>query len=387
MERDGLLARTRWEWRNRRQLMPTANIRRGPGIPTPLETTFVDLGTVGVKDGSGGLMTVTEALERAMADGFLVLHKGRIVYEQYFGGLRQEDPHMLASGSKSFVGTVATLLLHERVLDANQTAAIYIPELSRTGFGTATVQELLDMTTVVAYGDDPFVDEMPSNPVLLRAVQMHDLDEDGRERWPRPLDYDGPSDAYSALLTARSVGEYGTKFRYDGGNTMTLQWVMERVTGVSFAELFSDRIWSRIGAEEDAYCFVDSAHSPFFSGGVSVTLRDWTRFGEMLRRDGAVGNRQVIPGAVVAEIRKGGNREVFDRSPRGEIRPGYTYHNQFWITHDAQGAFEAHGMNEQRLHVAPGAQLVAAQMSCDRANAGYALVDRVLEAIIRALST
>ena len=40
-------------------------------------------------------------------DGIVVLHRGRIVYERYFGALTAERPHIAFSVTKSFIGTLA----------------------------------------------------------------------------------------------------------------------------------------------------------------------------------------------------------------------------------------------------------------------------------------
>ena len=41
------------------------------------------------------------------ADGLLVLHKGRIIYEKYFGAGEASRPHIAFSVTKSIVGTLA----------------------------------------------------------------------------------------------------------------------------------------------------------------------------------------------------------------------------------------------------------------------------------------
>ncbi len=45
------------------------------------------------------------------------------------------------------------------------------------------------------------------------------------------------------------------------------------------------------------------------------------------------------------------------------FRPGYSYHNQWWILHNADGAFEASGVNGQMLHINPAAELGIVKLS------------------------
>ena len=82
----------------------------------------------------------------------------------------------------------------------------------------------------------------------------------------------------------------------------------------------------------------------------------------MLRNNGRVGDRQVLAKAVIDEIRKGADPEKFKAS-KLEQRYGYSYHNHWWIPHDASGSFEAKGLNGQHIHINPAAELVIVKLS------------------------
>ncbi len=84
----------------------------------------------------------------------LILHRGRIVYERYFGALAPDRQHLAFSVTKSFVATVAAMLIAEGKLDEEATVASYLPELQSSGIGDATIRQLLDMTTGLDYTED-----------------------------------------------------------------------------------------------------------------------------------------------------------------------------------------------------------------------------------------
>jgi CubicO group peptidase (beta-lactamase class C family) len=67
--------------------------------------------------GSSEVMTWAESLSANYADGIVVLHKGNIVYERYMGALDADTPHIAFSVTKSFIGTIASCLVHEGHLD------------------------------------------------------------------------------------------------------------------------------------------------------------------------------------------------------------------------------------------------------------------------------
>jgi CubicO group peptidase (beta-lactamase class C family) len=60
----------------------------------------------------------------------VVLHRGRIVYERYFGALDERGQHMAMSVTKSVVGTVGAMLAAEGALDETRAVTHYIPELA-----------------------------------------------------------------------------------------------------------------------------------------------------------------------------------------------------------------------------------------------------------------
>jgi len=107
---------------------------------------------------------------------------------------------------------------------------------------------------------------------------------------------------------------------------------------------------------------VDSAGVAMGGAGLAATLRDLARFGELMRCQGTYRNRQVIPEAVVADIRRGGDRNVFAAAGYA-LLGGYSYRDMWWITHNEHDAFEARGIYGQRLYVAPGADMVVARFA------------------------
>lgn len=122
----------------------------------------------------------------------------------------------------------------------------------------------------------------------------------------------------------------------------------------------SQRIWSRIGCEQDAYLTVDSTAVAFGGGGLNAGLRDLARFGELMRCDGGWQGRQVIPAEVVADIRRGSDKAKFAKAGY-TLLPGYSYRNMWWVSHNELDAFEGRGIHGQRLYVAPKAELAMAR--------------------------
>ncbi|MFT4192472.1 MAG: serine hydrolase [Comamonas sp.] len=351
-ERDQMLAPpwNRWSFSHIRELLPTANVWRGNGAAAPLPAgPALDLAAVRFTDLFGQPATFAQMVRQAYTDGLLILHRGRVVHEQYAGELRPERPHLAMSITKSVVGMVAATLAHEGVLALDRPVAHYVPELGASAWADATLLHLLEMTAGVAYSED-YHD--PDAQIWRHAYA-------GRMR-PRPAGYQGPLGFCASLQAMRKEGQHGAAFSYKTVNTEVLAWVLARVTGLRPADLISTRLWQPMGAEHDAYVMLDDHGTEAAGGGLCTTLRDLARFGETMRCDGHFNGRQVIPQAVVAEVRRGGDREQFARAPYTLIEGG-SYHYQWWHTHNAHGAYMGRGIFGQSLYIDPRAELVIAR--------------------------
>jgi CubicO group peptidase (beta-lactamase class C family) len=371
----------RWSLSHMRELAPTAGVWRGAGPVSDLGAvnagTEAAIESLNFADMQGRSYTWADSLQDTYTDGILVLHRGRRIYERYFGALQPQRQHACFSITKSYAATLAATLIHERTLDQNKTVSYYLPEMTGTAYQDATLRQVLDMQIGVAYS------ELYADP----QAHIWDYARAGGLR-PREPNHTGPGNFYEYLVTLRKEGEHGTAFAYKTVNTEVMCWVMARITGIGFPEMLSQRIWSRIGCEEDAYLTVDSIGVAMGGGGLSATLRDLGRFGELMRCEGAWSGTQLIPAEVVADIRRGSEPAKFAKAGYTLI-PGYSYRNMWWVSHNPYGMFEGRGIHGQRLYIAPKADLVIARF-CSHPIATSAANDPItlpaFEALCRMMS-
>ena len=119
----------RWAWSNIRQLVPTVNVWRGAGPASVLPREEHDIGASASVTMDGRPMTFERMLEETYADGIAVLHRGKLIYERYFGALKPHKPHIAMSVTKSFTGTLAGILVAEGKIDPQAPVTDYVPEL------------------------------------------------------------------------------------------------------------------------------------------------------------------------------------------------------------------------------------------------------------------
>lgn len=350
----------RWAWSNIRQLVPTVNVWRGAGPASVLPLMEQDIGASRSVTMDGRPMTFAGMLEETYADGIAVLHRGKLIYERYFGALKPHKPHIGMSVTKSFTGTLAGILIAEGRIDPQAPITDYVPELKTSAFGDARVHEAMDMTTGLAY-TEVYTDRNSDVWGLRRANGMA----------PIPADYQGATNIFDFLCGQKKQGEHGKAFAYKTVNSDVLAFICRRVSGQSLADLLSERIWSPLGAEEDAHYHVDRTGIESGGGGLSTTLRDLARFGEMIRNHGKFNGRQIVPSKVVEDIARGGDPAKFKPAGYATL-PGGSYRNQWWHTHNAHGAFMARGVHGQGIYIDPKAEMVIARYASHpvAANAG-----------------
>jgi CubicO group peptidase (beta-lactamase class C family) len=344
-----------WAFQNTSAILPSLVISRGTTPTSPLEYAPVNLDTFeykGIVDGKRTRMTFTEYLERSDTDAILVMRNGKIVFERYFNGMQPHTRHLMMSVTKSLTGTVAAMLVQEGKLDPSAKVASYIPDLAGTPVGAATVRQTLDMTTGLAYSedyDDPDADVWSYG----RSVGLLEA----------PKDYAGPQNIKEYLKQMRRAEEPGAVFEYVTPATEVVAWLIRVVEGKSLAESFSDRLWSQIGAEHDALIATERANKAVGGSGLQATARDLARLGQAMLQRGRFNGRQMFDPSLVEGFIKGGDRKAFKAYASEGSLKGFSYKDQWWVTHNENSAFTAMGIYGQLLYIDPTASMVVVKQS------------------------
>ena len=360
--------RLRWSVCHLREFLPTEEISRGLGAPVPLiyppPSEFAELRTqidavTFIPQNSDQAMTWEESLYANYTDGMLILHKGEVVYERYFGCLEEDGKHAIMSMTKSFTGLLAEIMVVEGTLDDTALVRDIIPEISDSAFASATVRHVMDMTTGVKYSED-YSD--PNADIWLYSAAASPL--------PKPEGYEGPDGYWEYLQLVEPEGNHGDAFHYKTINSDMLGWIISRVSGKPVTELTSERLWRRMGAEQDAYQTVDGKGVPFAGGGITAGLRDLGRLGQLMLNEGELNGERLFAAEVVENIRAGGDRSKF-----GNGFPTFgsgSYTSQWWVLHNDHGAFAARGVHGQTIYVDPTAEMVLVRLaSYPRAQNGF----------------
>lgn len=332
---------SQWSFQHIREMAPTAPIWRGSGSVQALPQSPQPVGDI-IVNFRDGKRTVNDHLERSYTDGFLVLHRGRIVFERYLNNLAPQTQHLLMSATKSFTGTLAGILAGKGLFDVRRPVTDFLPELGVTGYRGATVQQCLDMTTGIAADDSGNLGTVGEKMdyCWYRARPSSWL----RTYWE------------IALSIGEQVRPHGAKFDYKSIDTAVVGFVLQRVTGLSMADLLSQEIWAPMRAQEDAYVVLDDSGFGLASGGMCATLRDFGRFAQLMTQGGILDGRRILPQSWIEETLNRKTAPV-------EGDQSLAYYSNFWWVDAKHRALWAVGHGGQQAYVEPDAEFAAVKLS------------------------
>jgi CubicO group peptidase (beta-lactamase class C family) len=347
----------RWSFQHVREVVPTAGIHRGDGPPAPLRRSERNIERIAFAkpagtENPGSETTAGQMIAQTYTDGFLVLHRGRIVAERYDNAMTPSSRHIVFSVSKSITATLAGVLVDRGQLDPDSPVTRYVPEVANSAYGDSTVRHVLDMTVSVNFIED-YLDKTGD---FARY-----RDSTG---WIPIADPNNLGDLRSFLATMKRGAEpHGARFHYVSPNSDLLGWILERAAGQRYVQLLSELVWQPMGAECDADIAVERKGAARAAGGISATLRDLGRFGEMMRCRGMAAGHQVIPGWWIDDIRSQGDVAAWRKGEMAVQLPIHRYRSKWYSLDNGHGAFCAIGIHGQWIYIDPLAEAVIVKLS------------------------
>ncbi|WP_246475679.1 serine hydrolase domain-containing protein [Brevibacterium renqingii] len=342
------------------EIFPVGGIPRGIGPVRELVTEEHDFRPLRIdrekwSAADESWSTVGDVLTNTFTDAWLVARDGVALAEEYAWPMKPARQHMLFSVSKSIVSTVIGALADAGRLAPTDLVTTHVPTLAESGYAGATIRDLLDMRSGIRFSEE-YLEEGSEIRALFEAVDFA----------PRTAaSANGIKDFLTGLSSER---EHGSAFVYRSCETDVLAWIAEAATGQPFSNVASEFVWSKIGAAHAAQVCQDRWGGAIADGAISTTLRDLTRFGEMIARGGTTANgERVLSAAWVDDIFTGAvdSAEVFAASPSGCSYPGGMYRSQFWVPSANRDVVIGIGIHGQMLYIDRATQTVGVKLSSD----------------------
>jgi CubicO group peptidase (beta-lactamase class C family) len=322
------------------QILKTRKVPRGDDVATfehgePADITYRF---------EGAKHTLDDYLDRRRVTGLVVLKDGKIVAERYRYGRTEHDKFISFSVAKSVNSLLVGIAVEKGLIRSlDDTAETYVPELKGSGYGAATVRNLLRMSSGVKFVEN----------------------YDGKDDIARLGKASNGLSGESALEVLASFNEQlfpgGEKAGYSSAETMVLGYVVARAAKENLATLTSRWLWRPIGAESDAAWIVGVDGQEQAMGGFNAVLRDYARLGRLMADDGRVGSQQVVPLEYLLDATDIARQSEHFKPLKATPYFGYGY--QFWLLPMRERTFAMLGIFGQAVYVQPKSKIVMVHMS------------------------
>jgi CubicO group peptidase (beta-lactamase class C family) len=249
------------------------------------------------------------------------------------------------------VSLVISLLETDGKIDVQQAIGRYVPHLSDTAWAGIKVIDVLNMASgldVIESEEkrrDPasmfgrFVRVIFKQPGPAGCVEKHD----------------------EVIRSGRKLREPGKTFEYSSLNTQVLVRLAEAVEHRPWADIFRDRVWSKMYSEGELQISLTPDGVALGCGLVSIRLRDLARFGMLYTPSWTqAGRERIVTIEMEKKIQTGVSSERKVPTPKGD-RPATNSRQWDWVFPD--GDFFKGGMHGQGLYVSPKRDLVIAWFS------------------------
>ena len=286
-------------------------------------------------------ISITDFLEATGTTSLLVARNGAIAVENYYLGTTPEDRRISWSMAKSFLSALFGIAVAEgQIASLDDPVTRYVPELAGSAYAGASIRNVLNMASGVAFNEDYL-----------------DYDSD-INRMGRVLALGQSMDSFAAGITG-TIAPPGTRYQYVSIDTHVLSMVLRAATGTSLPRLFEEKLWSRLGVHADGFYLTDGYGVAFALGGLNLTTRDYARFGQMILQQGKWQDEQIVP---AQWIRQSTTSSAPPPANTGD-RFGYGY--QWWVPQGDQGEMFAVGIYGQYIYINPATNVVIVKTSAD----------------------
>lgn len=277
--------------------------------------------------------------------GLMVVVDGKVAFEQYYQGNTAQTEAVSWSLGKSFVSSLIGFALADGAIKSlRDPVSDYVPTLQGGGYDGVSIQDVLEMSSGIAFDEDYANPDAGINQLGQRIFLGQSTND------------------WVAQRTRAQAP--GTEHHYISIDTQVLGMVLEAATGKSLAQYMQDKLWSQLGTEGDARWITDAHGAVLAFAGLNARLRDYARFGQLYLDGGRnLRGAQILPAQWVRDSVKPRTPYLQPGRTLEEGNPQLGYAYQWWIPQSEEGEFMAVGVYGQFIYVNPARRVVIAKNS------------------------
>jgi CubicO group peptidase (beta-lactamase class C family) len=332
-----------WVYLHPSEVFPAGVVRRDGMVLDLPEAIRPGISQLVLKEDDGSSRTLSQLIYNGAVDGCIVLHQGKVVFEQY-PTMNSNDFHLLYSVSKVFTSTALAILEDEGRIDLNRTVESYLPELKKSAWAGTRLRDVADMASGREGSE--------TDKAAYRNPAHKQFQLEATLGWQPRTAANLPGAARQGDLpgflgTIKRVRKPGEAWAYTSSNTAVLGEVIERATGQTLSNMISELIWRRMGAEHDGLLLQNERGYPIAHAGMVATLRDLARFGLLFTKSAGPAQRGVISERILRRIFNEGRPELLAKDHPAGLLP-LTYQ---WDMLSEKGEMAKGGWAGQLLYV------------------------------------
>src|SRR3984957_4376700 len=278
---------------------------------------------------SAALAQVVDFVGIYKQDSLLIVRHGKIVVDAYYAPYAPNIRHDLRSVTKSFISTLTGIEVQEGLLHGVDHPIVdlftdkHISNLD-DGKKTITVQNMLDMTSGIAWSEDAYTPD----ETIIRMYKT-----------PDPTEF---------VLSQPMSDPPGARFYYNGGNPYVLSALITRKAGRDALDFARDELFKPLGISSVRWAEADAQGVTDGESGLYLAPHDMAKLGYLYLHQGLWDGQQIIPSSWVDRVRQGPVKATY----------GLHYANLWWSLPD-RDAFMALGRHSQIILVLPKLDVVA----------------------------
>jgi len=254
--------------------LEAAWVRKGSNAATPLNRTEISW---------GALNDPNHWIEKNVVLAVAIYKEGQLLLEKYQYGRRPENRFNSQSMAKTVTALAIGIGVDDGKIDIDLPVEHYLPYLRGTPLGRVSVRNHLKMASGsgfqwTAKGDakkyflQKFAPPCGTSPGV--GIKLDFCGVDARDIW---TEVDTPH-------------AQGTRFNYDPMSSDILSAVVSAVYGKPLSKFLQERVWQKIGAEDDAFwnfMWATPTQPKMTSGAnfLHARLNDWVRLSRIFVDD------------------------------------------------------------------------------------------------------
>ena len=305
------------------------NIYKNPNAKE-LDEKFLDFNELKYSIGYEAF-NIDEFFKKFNTAGLIVVYKGDIVFEKYALGNNQYSKWVSFSVTKSVTSMLVGAAIQDGFITSeNDRVTKYIPELKGSAYQDATIKNILNMASGVAWNED--YSDFKSDVSICGGCNSLSL--------------------YEYLKKLPIDTRPGRKFNYNTAESNLLGGIVRAAVGEDLSKYLERKIWQPFGMTSNAFWATDFVHANKLGGCcINATLRDYAKIGLFASRNGQLEDgTKVLP-------------NNWMKKSISASKPFKYYGYKWWLDGPGYDSYRAQGIFGQLIWIDPKADLIIAMHS------------------------